>query len=263
MTARLNPDDTVGSIARDRPELLRVFDRLRIDYCCRGGDTLAEACRRAGVDVPALAEAASGAPSEPAATDTPAPRTMTEWCDHIEATHHAAAREAFARLSAMMPRAIDAHASRHPRLTELDRVLTGLREEMLDHMVREERVLFPWLRRLEQPGAIHFGPPWSVQRPIDCMKHDHDSVSEALTSVRALTDDYTPPAGVCATVRAIFETLKDLEADTRHHIHKENNILFPAATETERDLASDPRRRPEGGCADVSDSHSLAAPHGA
>ncbi|MBN8644562.1 MAG: DUF542 domain-containing protein [Planctomycetes bacterium] len=247
MNIHLNPVTPVGTIAKSHPELLPLFDRMKIDYCCRGHEPLHEACRHAGVDLLALADAVAEEIESPPASDDE-PTTMTQWCDHIEAAHHALARAVFDRLGVLMPRILGAHGARHPRFVELDGVLSGLREEMLDHMIREERVLFPWLRRLEQPGAIHFGPPWSVQRPIDCMKHDHDSVSVALTRVRALTDEYTPPPDACGSVRALFETLRDFEADTRRHIHKENNILFPAGMEAEARMGREVRRHAPTAC---------------
>jgi regulator of cell morphogenesis and NO signaling len=138
----------------------------------------------------------------------------------------------------LMPRVLGAHAEAHPFLRELDVALRALEHDLADHMIREERVLFPWLRRLEQPGAVTIGPPWSVQRPIDCMEHDHDGVAEAFVRIRALTDDYTPPKAACASFAALLTLLSDLERDTRRHIHKENNILFPAGLRAERSRAA-------------------------
>jgi regulator of cell morphogenesis and NO signaling len=99
-------------------------------------------------------------------------------------------------------------------------------------------VLFPWLRRLERPTEIQSGPTWSVRRPISCMVHDHDDAGKALATLRRLTNDYTPPDDACATYRSTLSTLEALEADTHRHIHKENNILFPAGV-----AAEDARRK--------------------
>lgn len=234
MTAHLTPDMPIGDAARLWPRLLPLFERYGLDYCCHGRRTLAESCRAVGVNIQQVMHDcqsldATAADSEP---DWGA-ATMTSLCDHIEATHHVRAREAFARLRALMPRILAAHGAAHPWLPELDHLIDELREEMIDHMVREERVLFPWLRRLAQHTAVHIGPPWSVKRPIDCMLHDHDAVAAALGRIRALTHDYQPPEGTCAAVMTLMEVLRDLERDTHVHIHKENNILFPAGVRAE------------------------------
>jgi len=61
------------------------------------------------------------------------------------------------------------------------------------------------------------------------MEHEHDSAGQALQRMRLLTNDYAPPADGCNTYHALFEGLRELEADLHRHIHLENNILFPRA----------------------------------
>jgi regulator of cell morphogenesis and NO signaling len=132
-----------------------------------------------------------------------------------------------------MPRVLSAHAKSDPRLERLGEVVSEFLDDMAEHMVREERVLFPWLRRLERPTEIQGGPPWSVRRPIDCMVHDHEAAGAQLAEMRALTDGFTPPTGACVTYRSMLSTLEQLERDTHAHVHKENNILFPAGVRAE------------------------------
>jgi len=237
----------IGNIAAACPDLLPLFDELRLDYCCRGSQTVDAACAQAGV-TPDQLRAAIAARSERAPTleADPASLTMSELCDDIERTHHAFVRSVFVRLTPMLVRIVASHGQHDPSFARIQSALQELEADMLDHMVREERVLFPWLRRLEQPTAVHTGPPWSVRRPIDCMVHDHDAVSNALNKLRVLTNGYTPAANTCGSVAAAFGLLKELEADTRRHIHKENNILFPRGVRAE--ASRDQRTRPRPCC---------------
>ena len=46
--------------------------------------------------------------------------------------------------------------------------------------------------------------------------------------LRALTSGYQTPANGCRSYRALYDGLAELEADTHLHVHKENNLLFPA-----------------------------------
>lgn len=55
------------------------------------------------------------------------------------------------------------------------------------------------------------------------------SAGELLTTLRSLTGGYVTPEDGCASYRALYAGLAELEADTHLHIHKENNVLFPAA----------------------------------
>lgn len=158
---------------------------------------------------------------------------MTDLADHIEETHHAFVRQSVERLATLVERCVGAHLKERPQYTELQTTIDELSDDLLEHMVREERVLFPWIRRLERPTEIQGGPPWSVRRPIDCMIHDHDKAGQAFARVRQLTDDLTVPENACTTERELITLLADLERDTHIHIHKENNILFPAAVKAE------------------------------
>ena len=55
-------DDRVGDLAMHHPQACRVFERHRIDYCCGGKRSLAEACRKAGVPVERVLDELASAP---------------------------------------------------------------------------------------------------------------------------------------------------------------------------------------------------------
>jgi len=64
-----------------------------------------------------------------------------------------------------------------------------------------------------------------------------DELGALLRDLRSLTGDFTVPDDGCASYRALFDGLEELEADTHLHVHKENNVLFP------RVVLLDERRR--------------------
>lgn len=226
----------LAEIASAMPHAIPLLESNRLDYCCHGEVALGQACMDKGLDPERILQ--SIIDQKQLLPDTgridPASMTMTELADHIEATHHALTRETLGRLQDLLPRLIDAHGLAHPELQELSACVDAFADDLEDHMIREEKVLFPWLRRLERKSEIQGGPPWSVRRPIDCMIHDHDSAGEMLGRMRTLTGDYGVPADGCGTYRACMSLLDSLERDTHIHIHKENNILFPRGIEAER-----------------------------
>lgn len=237
MTNDVHTTMTLGEIAAAFPSVIPALERLGLDYCCRGGRTLADAVEAAGLEpatvLGTLRKAAESKPLEqPEERDWRA-ASMTELADHIEETHHAFVRDAMEQLGVLLPKVIEAHGDEHEALRSLVPVVDALADDLQDHMVREEKVLFPWLRRLERKSEIQGGPPWSVRRPIDCMVHDHDEVAVALGKIRELTADYQPPRGACPSYTRLYGLLGELERDTHRHIHKENNILFPAGVRAE------------------------------
>jgi regulator of cell morphogenesis and NO signaling len=101
-------------------------------------------------------------------------------------------------------------------------------------------VLFPAIRELADAASRSVPPPafrfGSVTNPISMMMREHDRAGHLFTRMRDVTDDYRVPADGCASYRACFEGLAELEADTHLHVHKENNLLFPAVAQLEESL---------------------------
>ena len=76
-----------------------------------------------------------------------------------------------------------------------------------------------------------------MNHPIRVMEHEHDDAGAALARMRELTSGFTAPADACNTFRAALDGLAELERDMHQHVHKENNILFPAAVALEQSSA--------------------------
>lgn len=234
---------TVGQMVVERPQRSRVFDRLHIDYCCGGKRTLEEACAKRGLDLKAvLAEleafdAEAEAETQPDGV-RPANLTMTELADDIERTHHAYLREELPRLVGLVKKVSAVHGQAHPWLTGLTSVYAELVAELEPHMLKEEQILFPMIRELDQAvtaPSFHCG---GVGNPIKMMEMEHQNAGAALDRIREMTTDYEIPEDACNSFRAMLSGLEHLEADLHLHIHKENEILFPKASEMEARLGS-------------------------
>ncbi|MBX3286765.1 MAG: iron-sulfur cluster repair di-iron protein [Actinobacteria bacterium] len=226
--------DTLAAIVDVRPGATRVLERHRLDYCCGGGRTLADACAEAGIDVePVLAELAR---ADQAGAAEPAPwtaMTPTQLVDHLEATHHRYLHDELPRLTALVDKVVGVHGDRHPELVRVRDSFGLLRGDLEPHLAKEERILFPMIRQLDaavDAPAFHCG---NLANPIRVMLAEHDRAGELLQRLRTLTDDHLPPADACGSYRALYEGLERLERDTHLHVHKENNVLFPAVVALE------------------------------
>lgn len=219
-------DRTVGELVAERPGRSRVFQAHAIDFCCQGNRTLAEACQRKNVPAATVvreleAEAADKAVPE----ENPALLPADRLCEYVVETHHGYLRQELPRLRAMAERVAHVHGGHTPSLVELNQVFTGLLNELVSHLQKEEQVLFPAVVAMSrgEPGS------GSLDGPIGAMLREHDEAGSALARMRELTNGYQPPADACNTYRALFAGLKDLEEDLHRHIHLENSVLFPAA----------------------------------
>ncbi len=231
-TALFSPETTLGELVVARPALARLFERLGLDYCCGGKQTLAAACARRGLDAATVAATLEGtlAALDAAPTEIdPASLTLAALADHIEATHHAYVRAELPRLVELAERVARKHNGRDPRLAEVLHAVVMLADEMMSHMAKEELVLFPFVRQLDagaRGDSFHCG---SIANPIRQMEAEHEAAGELLARLRALTDGFTPDAESCNSHRALLAGLAEFEADLHRHVHKENNLLFPRA----------------------------------
>ena len=183
-----------------------------------------------------LAAATSDAPSAPG--EAWATMGLVQLVDHLEATHHEYLWAELPRLSALLDKVLSVHGERHPELAAIHECYTTIRADLEPHLTKEERVLFPMIRELATASAPSASDRPSLQPPISVMLSEHDTVGDLLRRLRQLTDGYRPPADGCGSYEALFAGLEWLEADTHLHIHKENNLLFPAVVQVEQRLGS-------------------------
>ena len=222
---------TVGDWVADHPETARVFEELQIDYCCGGNRPLADVCEAYDLDADSLASRLNDAIAQCGADLQPDCMEMSlrKLCDHIELTHHAFLKTELSRLAQLVTKVADVHGSMHPELHDVRTVFAELCAELEPHMMKEENILFPAIRILEQSmdcPQFSFG---AVANPIRMMEHEHDNAGNTLKRIRQLTREFLVPVDACNTWRAMLDGLQNLERDLHQHIHKENNILFPRA----------------------------------
>lgn len=231
---------TVRDVAMEVPQSTRLFEKLRIDYCCGGNKPLAEACASAGVDVGSVMEMlaeVTQSKSNDAGTPDFQNFTPTKLITHIVETHHVFTRSEMDRLQALGDKVLAAHGGNHPELIHLDELLTRLAADLTPHMFKEEQVLFPYIVSMEnaakQNRPAPFAPFGTVNNPIRMMMREHDAAGEIMREIRALTSDYKVPADACISYRTLYQALENFEKDLHQHIHLENNILFPKALDLE------------------------------
>ena len=236
----LDTNSTVAQWVSEYPQTARVFEDLQVDFCCGGDTPLAEACGQKQLDSNAilarLTEVVSAAQSEPSENWLRA--RLTDLCDHIQRTHHAYLRRELPRLSDLIDKVVSAHGENQPELGELRQVFAALRAELEPHMFKEEQILFPAIRQLEQAVDRPSFPFGTVANPIHMMEHEHDAAGNALAQIRRLTHGFLRPENACNTYRVMLDSLQHLERDMHQHVHKENNILFPRAQELENRLSA-------------------------
>lgn len=227
---------TVADLALAAPSSIPVFERLGIDYCCNGREELSLACREAGVTVQELTEMIDGQEAVCPIRDWK-DEPVTELIRFIVATHHHFTRTSLEALQPLAANVRELHGERHPELEEVEQLVDELAGDLIPHMAREERILFPYVTNMvraiqtdSDPPASFFG---SVSNPIRTMALEHESAGETMAEIRRVTMDYEVPDDACPSYKALYLLLEDLEGDLHRHLHLENRIVFPRAAELE------------------------------
>jgi regulator of cell morphogenesis and NO signaling len=223
-------NETLAEVVMKGVSRARILDRLGLDYCCGGDETLEQACRHAGLD---SADVLTQLDTTSATDERHSCDEMTpaELVAHLVNVHHAYLHAELPDLDRVAQKVLDVHRTRHPELHEVRTLTSALRDDLEPHMLKEERVLFPAiLELLSGPTQFPFG---SIANPIKMMGIEHDHVGDILTQLRTTTNDYAVPDDACASYRSLYERLAALEHDTHLHVFEENHLLFPQAAALE------------------------------
>lgn len=231
---------TVRELAVEIPAATRIFEKLGIDYCCGGNQSLQQACERAQLSLDEVIDSLEMAEETSRATKAVHDWTTEPLSDlvaHINNTHHKYTREEIARLRPLFQKVCSVHGKKHSELFAMQESFEGLAQELTMHMMKEEKVLFPFIVRMEEASIENSpvvpAPFGTVQNPITMMVHEHDSAGIALRAMKEASDNYTTPSDACISYQTLFKALREFEADLHQHIHLENNILFPRAVALE------------------------------
>lgn len=241
-TDELN-DETIGQIVSKDMRKAEVFKKFGIDFCCGGKKTIREACSEKGIDSERLTQELNMSGHIQAQR----PQAYDEWAldflaDYVVATHHAYVKKNLPELRTYSVKVANVHGDAHPELVAIYQLIEAVNEELTQHMMKEENVLFPYIKNLVQaektyqaPQPPHFG---SVRNPITMMELEHDTVGKLFDEIRILSDKYTLPEDACGSYTLLYKMLAEFEDDLHIHIHLENNILFPKAITLEKKLNS-------------------------
>ncbi len=242
----VNTEQTVREIALGNPATIRIFETLGIDYCCGGRRSLAEACASANVPVAKALELLSALGSEAKPVDEVdwSAASFEALIDHIVGHHHTYIRQEAPRLNQLAHKVVSKHGPNHPELASIQDLFSALSQELSAHLLKEEQILFPYLHRLEAARTTGAELPPScfdsVEMPISRMLAEHDDAGALLARLRALSDNFQAPPEACPSFLGLYQGLEDFERDLHHHIHLENNILFPRAIQLDHEVNCHP-----------------------
>lgn len=225
-----NSASTLGDLVLAQPAAADLFERLGLDYCCGGSKSLGAAVKERGLDAATVLVMLRSLSETPLGTAAGghdvAGMTVGELVNHIITKHHDRLRAELVKIGELFDTVVRVHGAIDPALAEMRDRFVAIRDELLEHMAREENELFPVCRNADSGSATSVGD--DLLRELE---HTHDQAGAALAELRELAGDYVTEDAHCGTHRLLLQSLAAMESDLHQHIHEENNLLFPSAHE--------------------------------
>ena len=234
--------ETIGDLVAKDYRRAQVFKKYGIDFCCGGKKTVSEVCAKKGIDQAELENDLAAAEQQPADSE----HDFKKWdigflSDYIINTHHQYVKDNTSFILELAQKVARVHGANHPELIRVADIFGRVSNDLTLHMMKEEKVLFPRIKELAYYKRIGAAIPAAdfglVSTPIQVMESEHEQAGEGFDEIRTLTANYQLPPDACRSHTILFKKLEEYEDDLHRHVHLENNILFPRAIETEKDLA--------------------------
>jgi regulator of cell morphogenesis and NO signaling len=221
-------DITIGEIVAADFRAAEIFKKAGIDFCCGGQKSLDKACHEKDVDPAILAKQLHDLEN----TAISRSQNFNEWelgflTDYIVNTHHKYIIKTLPELVFYTQKIASVHASHHPELIEVSKLFAKINTELLQHLKKEEEVLFPAIKEVLKNNAST--KRQTIVSEISRMSEEHEFAGGAMDKINEITSNYRVPEDGCNTYNVAFKLLQQFEDDLHVHVHLENNILYPKA----------------------------------
>ena len=234
-------ENTIGEVVAKNFHTAKVFEDFGLDFCCGGKKTIQDACMEKGINPNtiinslAIADAANGSTAH-----------FDKWdldflIDYIVTNHHSYVLNEITTIDHHLQKVVLKHGEKHPEVYKIEMLFNELKEELVVHLQKEEKMLFPYIKKMviAEKNSLEFPfPPFgSVKSPVLVMEHEHEIAGGIMHEIKKVSNSFTPPEDACTTFRILYSELAEFEADLHIHIHLENNILFPKAVRMEKSFS--------------------------
>lgn len=229
MKNNINKNMSLGECVVLYPAVVEKFNEINLDYCCGGNENLEVALKEKGINVDKFIEELNKEFGEFKFDNEQYinwnEASSEELIKHIVNTHHAKTFQLLKEIDPLLLKIFNVHYYHAPELlTKVHKLFGALKCELEEHLVKEERILFPSM--IEFENTSDETKKAELIKGIKSFTDEHESAGDILKELARLTDDYEAPEWACTTYKVVYLKMHELEKDLFVHIHKENNILF-------------------------------------
>ena len=225
----INKNQSLGEIVSIFPGSTETFNRYKIDYCCGGHDTLAEALDEIALDHDEIIEKLNNEYDNFIKTNSEykdwRKEKPSDLIRHIVETHHEFTKKQLKEIDTLLFKVLKVHFKIHgEELLKVHKHFGSLKTELEEHLIKEEEHLFPLIENFEiTKDDIVLSKIYQV---IKDTEEEHEAAGNILKELEKITRDFNAPEGACTSFKIVYTKLHDLEKDLFIHIYLENSVLF-------------------------------------
>lgn len=225
----INKNQSLGEIVSIFPGSTETFNRYKIDYCCGGHDTLAEALEVIDLDHDEIIEELNNEYEKFIKTNS----EYKDWrkekpsilIRHIVQTHHEFTKKQLKEIDTLLFKVLKVHFKLHSEeLLNVHKYFGSLKTELEEHLIKEEEHLFPLIENFETTKDESVLS--KIHQVIKDTEEEHEAAGNILKELEKITRDFNAPEGACTSFKLVYTKLHDLEKDLFIHIYLENSVLF-------------------------------------
>ena len=210
----------LSELAVSIPGATKIFREYDLDFCCGGSVLLEVAAQQKNLNLAEIEKRLTDLQQSTAENNDKdwTSASYAEMIDHIITRFHNRHREQLPELITLAEKVENVHSDRDDCPIGVAAQLEKIYAELSQHLMKEEQILFP---------MIKMGNYAMASMPIRVMEMEHDEAGQDVEVIKSLTNNCTLPADACFSWKALYSGINEFIDDLMHHIHLENNILFP------------------------------------
>ena len=210
----------LSELAVSIPGATKIFREYDLDFCCGGSVLLEVAAQQKNLNLAEIEKRLTDLQQSKAENHDKdwISASYAEMIDHIVTRFHNRHREQLPELITLAEKVENVHGDRDDCPIGVAAQLEKIYAELSQHLMKEEQILFP---------MIKMGNYAMASMPIRVMEMEHDEAGQDVEVIKSLSNNCTPPADACFSWKALYSGINEFIDDLMHHIHLENNILFP------------------------------------
>jgi regulator of cell morphogenesis and NO signaling len=163
-------------------------------------------------------------------------RPLDTMCHAIVDRYHASLHHSLP----LIGNELAAMAATSPAVGRIRGAFVALAGQIESHLAKEENLLFPAIAALSAAQRSGSGRPAlafpTVLYPIRVMEAEHVRIESALGEVRERAREVEEPETLLPAWQRFMSALRRLDDELHEHHRIENELLFPAALELERQV---------------------------